>query len=762
MKGENNWVGREHGLGFRKAGPDERTRACVVRDERGAAMVLFAVLLPMILLIGIIGVDVGNWFVHAKRLQTLVDAGALASAPSFAGCYHDPGAANIAIYQKALQYAGDTNRDPNTLNVQEQEAKPGDVHVVLNSARYWDGDSDPRTPGTNGYGLDTTWTTSPTPGDPCATRALDVKATDEKVPLLFGFIPVASSPQRHARIEIRSIRAQSAMLPFAVPEVDPAAVFAIFVDDDTGTVVDTQQLMHDTAYDNDGNPTTAYPFSAWTTAAGQEEVCISCNGTSRNTGVVVLVSKQDTSPSMGGTLAQICGQSPSLIKCYAGSTPTSGLSFIHAYQEAAAPDRLNPNLRDVNLFAVGCSPLADLSAPYFTLEGDCTATVRAVIDFGNGGANPTVYPTCAEVPGYTWSAGGTYGVWTGSVSLAAATGRNVVNIGWQVKDQNTGNSTCKNSNAATGTFTKAAVPYVADDASGPVDYLRLTARTNVPSCASGTPVADANSVSKGKTYCYTVAVGLELPLRLEPATNDPILLRFASKSGSLNQALDCDHPNAGLEDEVRDGCKTTYALNYDDFDNDPTTPNTWNDITCSAYGTNDLPPPAYVNNPAPDCVAAKTGDVQAMQKGLHSRFETPCTPNYWPSKTATQAQIDDFFLNHDFTNDKRYVTLIVTDLTAFTGSGAENVPVKYFAGFYATGWDQGGPWSDGCPDPDGGGPLKGNDCHPLLGCSYMKSRDNGDVWGHFVNFVVFSAAGDPSENLCNFSSPATCIPVLVE
>ena len=78
------------------------------------------------------------------------------------------------------------------------------------------------------------------------------------------------------------------------------------------------------------------------------------------------------------------------------------------------------------------------------------------------------------------------------------------------------------------------------------------------------------------------------------------------------------------------------------------------------------------------------------------------------------------------------------------------MPVKYFAGFYVTGWDIGGA-TNGCPDPDGpGGPLHGNECHPILGCSYSPSKDNGDAWGHFVNIVVFSSTGDPDENLCTF------------
>ena len=94
---------------------------------------------------------------------------------------------------------------------------------------------------------------------------------------------------------------------------------------------------------------------------------------------------------------------------------------------------------------------------------------------------------------------------------------------------------------------------------------------------------------------------------------------------------------------------------------------------------------------------------------------------------ADDARLEAFFKNYDFANDPRYVTLVITDFTAFTGSGAENVPVKYFAGFYATGWDigpAGGGNTTGCPD---------NDPHPL-GLSNLK--DNGDVWGHFVNIVI--------------------------
>ena len=132
------------------------------------------------------------------------------------------------------------------------------------------------------------------------------------------------------------------------------------------------------------------------------------------------------------------------------------------------------------------------------------------------------------------------------------------------------------------------------------------------------------------------------PLQLR----DPLEDRVCSgtpASGSLNQALDCDS-GIPLTDEIEDGCQTRYGLNYYDWDNNDATPRTWADITCSQYGSSDLPPDTFVppdNEIAPICVAAKTGDVIPFVKGLEARFEKPsCTPNNWPE---TMDEVADFF-----------------------------------------------------------------------------------------------------------------------
>ena len=184
---------------------------------------------------------------------------------------------------------------------------------------------------------------------------------------------------------------------------------------------------------------------------------------------------------------------------------------------------------------------------------------------------------------------------------------------------------------------------------------------------AGFPVPDANSVDRGLDYDYRVTVGLPRPIQVLPATAKPLVLRLANPSGSQNQAIDCDK-NINYADEITNGCKTTYRVNYDDLDGDGDLE--WSNIQCNGYSTANLPPTKFVNNPTPDCAMTETGDKTGpMRQGLAARFESPCLPNYWPTTTATQPEIDDFFLKHDFSNDPRYVTLIITDNTAFTGSG---------------------------------------------------------------------------------------------
>jgi Putative Flp pilus-assembly TadE/G-like len=724
-------------------------------EECGQVSVLVALLLPVFLLMGVIVLDIGNWYVHKRHLQTLVDAGALAGATKFVGCsfqFGDPVAANAAVKAAALGYAGDQARDPATQNAQVQE--PADVRVVLNSDRYW-GDGDPL----HGVGLDDTLDHDGdplTPGDPCSSKTLDVKATDDDAPLLFGLLPLVVDPKSRARVEIRQIKEQAGMLPWAVPDVEPAAVAAIFVDENTGDLLPSPQLL---LKQDDVD----LPFSEWVTPEGDCSIpgpeCVDL--ASENTGVVILLSRVNDVPSLSGTLTDICGQSPGLVLCYAGDGNQDGLTFIHGWSDIPGEPAV-PQIRDVSMLSITCGD--DLSAPYFLRSGDCELGATAVIDLGFAD-DPTASPPLgigAEVellgPGCGNGCAMEYvgpasapneSIWTttGSATLDPTdTGRQTFSIAWQTESPLGVDHS--------GAFGGVAHPYVADENSGPVEYLKIFTSDTSP------PVPDPNSRNTGPPRSVIVQVGLRKPLKIEDPLAPPILLRVASPSGSQNQAFDCDM-GVNFQQEIENGCQTTYALNYDDWSVPKDGIKEWADILCDGYGVGDLPPATIAPIPAPICVAVETGDkIGQFRQGLSKRFETPtCWPNNWPDDQAPPGRgpedddtIRDFFTNHDFVNDPRYVTLIVTDYGTFQSQGNDQVPVKYFAGFYATGWDVVGNVK-ACLD---------NDPHPWYGTGYRKSLDNGDVWGHFVNIVVFSSSGKPNDELCNFDELGNCIVGLVE
>src|ERR1700756_4644929 len=164
-----------------------------LRDERGGVVVLFALLVPTLLLAFAIATDVGNWFVHRRHLQMQVDAAALAGGSLFGNCFStDPNmvrAANTAIENEAAKYAGLSS---SAYNLQVGGGS-SNVTVAYNSQTYPGG-------GSGGPAPDDT-EASP----PCQTPHLmfDVKETERHVPyLLAGVLSNAGllpEVQIHAR-----------------------------------------------------------------------------------------------------------------------------------------------------------------------------------------------------------------------------------------------------------------------------------------------------------------------------------------------------------------------------------------------------------------------------------------------------------------------------------------------------------------------------------------------------------------------------------
>ena len=188
----------------------------------------------------------------------------------------------------------------------------------------------------DGVGLDNTLDLDNNPataGDPCSSKTLDVKATDDDAPLLFGFLPFVADPKKKARVEILQVKEQNGMLPWAVPDIEPAAVAAIFVDENDGVVkTPPQPLCNVTAVSCAGLPTPDSKLSYWVTPAFEDLVDI----VGENTGVVILVSKIDDTPMLttgAGALTAMCTQSPGLVSCYGDGnqdglrSSMAGLSF---------------------------------------------------------------------------------------------------------------------------------------------------------------------------------------------------------------------------------------------------------------------------------------------------------------------------------------------------------------------------------------------------------------------------------------------------
>jgi hypothetical protein len=370
--------------------------------------------------------------------------------------------------------------------------------------------------------------------------------------------------------------------------------------------------------------------------------------------------------------------------------------------------------------------------------------VTAVIDFGDFGGNGDPRPlsgACATVTGFTWSPGGpdpSRGYWSRTISLPSGAGRQAVTISTNSgrRTPNNNPNVCHGTQQNPHTFNKTAAAYVANAASGPVGYLDLA--------ATGLP--DPNSIETNDPsapyYEYTVTVGLAKPLSISNWNDDPILLRD-STGPSQYQTWDCQPPGNNLRDWFISGCANPYSLNYDDYDGDGD--KEWRDITCATARP----------TPPPDCVwTYQGGSVGQFRDGVVARWrsntdpalgQVPCYRNNWPQ---TQPEADDFFDNIRYAGDPRYVSLLVTREYP-PGSGRELIPVKYWAGFYVTGWTPHHTQAPACPDND----------PPPPGAT-----TNASLWGYWVNLVEFSGPGvDPSDRPCEFSNdPAKCVAVLVE
>ena len=653
------------------------------RRESGAVLVLVALAMPVLIGAGGLVVDVGNFFSHKRHLQVQADAGALAGAGKFqAECVGGiPNAVEDEVEKySSVEYTG-TIPGP---GYNPQTATPvGTLHSEINSATFYDQSSP----------VDDTVVE----GAPCDAGMIDVKLTETDLPWFVKAYLSVTGPvpyiNAHARVEIKKkVTGGANALPVGVPEVGPQKAKAIYVDESTGSVLASTNLTR---------TGTAGGLAIWSNAdALPADRLVTVN--KANIGVRIVLS--------GSTSSTTCGDP--LVDCYGSGTQTAitttdtpGLVHIRGWSNATAGTATAPQVRDANLFGVGCAD------GYFTATAPCTVNVGASVDFG--GAIPAGARVLAKRTGANNSttvelalpvAAG--GQWTGGpISIPATPTTTSIDLLWQTGCDTDRTKPCTTTKTSLGTVQRAFAGTESLSVSGPIKLLRLS--------EGGSP--GANSFQRCATCVHdlVVTLGLKPTLQNAQSVNDPLVTLKVAGGGSQNQALDCDPDKPNIRDELAEGCGPSYKAND-------------GQSSC-------LTKTALWASPQPwDCIVINTGaNVGQVTQGMNKRIlgvtnPSSCTaPNNW-SKFPDIPE-----------GDPRVVDVFLTPFGAFTGSGGATVPVTGFATFYVTGWDNGGCQGQG--DDNAG---------------------QGAIVGHYIKYIFTLNNGGGSEEVCDFASLGSCVAVI--
>ena len=644
------------------------------RREGGAVLVMTALALPLLIAVCGFTVDIGNWFLHKRHLQTQADAAALAAAGEFrVPCTNDP------IHAMAAKYA---SVDEAGLNPQEGKTELDELWQETNSETFHAQESP----------VDDTVVT----GEPCDAKMIDVKLTETDLP---WWLKAAQVPfiNAQARVEIRKKKKTVGALPVAVPEVGPKRARAIFVNETTGAVIDSVELVRTPSADEDNDG-----LAVWSNIDAPKAVAID----TAHIGVRIVLSGNDDSVTC----------SEPLVSCFGAGTSDAivagqpGLVHIRGWSNATAGTATAPVVKDVDMVAVGCEDayFTALAASY-----PCTVDINPIVDFGgapltdirvyakktgaNNNANNLAALTPPSAPGEPWLGGG--------FSIAAGTAGNSFDLVWRSGCNADRTVNCNTTVQPLGTVQRTFAASSALNVSGPIQMLNVS-DINGPG---------ANTFERCSTCTQELVVTLGLQPTLENASSvdDPVVSLKVAGGGSQNQALDCDPDVSNLRDELAAGCGAGYV------------PNTGDECPETA-------PDLYDTVQPWDCVPNNTGaTVGQVTQGMNLRIlgdqnATTCSsPNNW-------ADFPDFD-----PSDPRIVEVFIVPFGSFEGSGQEVVPISNFATFYVTGWHNGGCQGDG-DDPAG----------------------QGEIVGHFIKYIDRLNEGEAGEEFCDFAAFGSCVAVL--
>ena len=637
-------------------------------------------------------VDVGNWFEHKRHLQMQADAAALAGAQGWGACPDDS-----TITTSVGEYGGDL------YNAQVGSTPPERVFRLINSQTFHNQPDDP----------DDTVV-----GSPCDAGMLDVKLTEVDLPWFlpsfFGDISNVEFINAQARVSVNQIDSSVGALPVGVPDTNPKSAHATFINEATGAVIGSTDLV---------KTGTSNGLAVWDNAGTPLPVTL--GAADQKVGVVI---------ALGGLSSTTCGQP--LVTCYdlGASKLGSGLpsqGIVHLRGWSAAGNGAQPNdpiLRDVTLVPGTCVD------PYFSSAASaCTFGVRARADF----VSPSLNPVVAAGAKLTATADGTTvnltydpvgKTWSSPTTLTLAPGAGPVDVSldWV---ETIGTLTSKGSpsgnncgttggNKCKGSFGTVQRAFSATaERSGPIKLATISKN----GFSGANSLERCSAVQTSCTHDLVVTIGVKGNLANASSVNDPIVeMRVAG--GSQNQSLDCDPAVANLREELATGCRPTYSRN------------------AGTAACPNSPGTLWATTQPWTCVAVQTGGaVNQVPAGLNLRImgadkPTSCTaPNNWSQFPALPQ------------NDPRIIEVFLTPFGSFDGSGSNTVPVTDFATFYVTGWTGQGQGFNN--------PCQGNGDDPV------PNNDPGVIVGHFIKYIQATGTGSGT-TACDPDAFGSCVSVM--
>lgn len=361
--------------------------------ESGQVVVFFALFLTILFGIGAIVIAIGNWYTHARHLQTKADAGALAGG----GLWAFPCGPDIdqRIENEARRYIGPHTRADGTLytattfNPQVGGVSADRIRAILNGSAWYDDD----TPSAGAADR-----VQPA-GSICESMTLDVKLTEDNSFPLFSLMPLYPDLKRKARVEIQEAEGLTGLLPIAVRAPEPLSVAAVFYDENTGQIRAVRYFVKNSSIA--GLPG---GLQGWTTLNPEDPNAWAAFAPTSETGVVIATSYRgacNTNLPQGNTriattsapcfedqgfstVNQLCNQGTTtqIVQCYPASgswpnqTVTSGLHFIRGYP-STTPGTGPPGLEGAHLEYLSCSYF------WYHPNAACQARLSVTLDLGD-------------------------------------------------------------------------------------------------------------------------------------------------------------------------------------------------------------------------------------------------------------------------------------------------------------------------------------------------------------------------------------------